>query len=119
MKPTYWGLEVQLDLYYCNPDTIRSKVQIENWTRELVQLIDMKAYGEPLIVHFGDSPKVCGYSLVQLIETSCITGHFAESTNNAYLNVFSCKEYDPEVVKVFSVDFYEAKGCAINTTARL
>jgi S-adenosylmethionine/arginine decarboxylase-like enzyme len=52
----------------------------------------MKAYGEPIIVRFGEGNKM-GYTLVQLIETSNITGHFCEETNEAYLDVFSCKSF--------------------------
>jgi S-adenosylmethionine/arginine decarboxylase-like enzyme len=58
----------------------------------------MVAYGEPQIVHFGTGNKA-GYTLVQLIETSNICGHFVEETNDMYLDVFSCKDFDPEVVK--------------------
>jgi hypothetical protein len=36
---------------------------------------------------------------VQLIETSLISAHFANLTNTVYLDVFSCKPYDPEVVE--------------------
>ena len=40
--------------------------------------------------------------MVQLIETSLISGHFANDTNSAYLDIFSCKGYDPAVVEEFS-----------------
>jgi S-adenosylmethionine/arginine decarboxylase-like enzyme len=63
-----------------------------------VKEIDMKAYGKPLVVHFGAGNKA-GYTLVQLIETSNITGHFCEEDNSAYIDVFSCKEFDKEKVK--------------------
>jgi S-adenosylmethionine/arginine decarboxylase-like enzyme len=57
----------------------------------------MIPYGKPQVVLFGSGNKQ-GYTLVQLIETSNITGHFVEETNDMYLDVFSCKEFKPETV---------------------
>jgi S-adenosylmethionine/arginine decarboxylase-like enzyme len=58
----------------------------------------MVAYGEPLVEHFATHlPEAAGYSLVQLIETSAVTGHFCDASGDIYLDVFSCKDFDPEV----------------------
>jgi S-adenosylmethionine/arginine decarboxylase-like enzyme len=57
----------------------------------------MVAYGEPQIVNFGSGNKA-GYTLVQLIETSNICAHFVNEDNTMYLDVFSCKEYDDQIV---------------------
>ena len=55
----------------------------------------MVAYGEPLLAHFAvHSPAAAGWSVVQLIETSSITGHFCDANGDAYVDVFSCKEFD-------------------------
>lgn len=48
---------------------------------KLVKDIDMVPYGGPQVVHFGSGNKA-GYTLVQLIETSNITAHFVEETND-------------------------------------
>jgi S-adenosylmethionine/arginine decarboxylase-like enzyme len=53
----------------------------------------MKAFGPPQIVMFGEGNKR-GYTLIQLIETSNIAGHFCEESNDLYLDIFSCKPYD-------------------------
>ena len=34
---------------------------------------------------------------MQLIETSAVTGHFCDKSGDAYLDVFSCKDFDSEV----------------------
>ncbi|MBA2713144.1 MAG: S-adenosylmethionine decarboxylase [Rubrobacteraceae bacterium] len=58
----------------------------------------MVAYGEPVLAHFATHlPEAAGYSLVQLIETSAVTGHFCDASGDAYLDVFSCKDFDPAV----------------------
>lgn len=90
---TYWGYHLILDCHNCNPESIRSAETITAFAKELVKEIEMVAYGEPQVVHFGEGNKE-GYTLVQLIETSNITGHFVNETNDIYLDVFSCKEFD-------------------------
>ena len=66
----------------------------------------MKRYGETMVIHFGEDERVSGYSMVQLIETSLISAHFANLTNTTYLDVFSCKAYDPDEVAEFSKVFF-------------
>ena len=77
----------------------------------LVDGIEMKAYGKPIIEHFAthDSDKA-GFSLVQLIETSSITGHFVDKNGDFYLDVFSCKEYDIQKVIKFVNNYFEPKS---------
>jgi S-adenosylmethionine/arginine decarboxylase-like enzyme len=104
-----WGYHLIVDAGDCNPDSLRSKSTIAKFAKELVSKIDMTAYGEPQIVMFG-SGHVKGFTLVQLIETSDITCHFAEETNDAYFDVFSCKIFDPTVaLKVFQTYFQPTK----------
>jgi S-adenosylmethionine/arginine decarboxylase-like enzyme len=68
------------------------------FSKDLVQRIDMVPYGEPTVKHFGSDNK-SGYTLVQLIETSNITGHFCDQSGDAYLDVFSCKDFhDKDVI---------------------
>jgi S-adenosylmethionine/arginine decarboxylase-like enzyme len=69
----------------------------------------MRRYGDPIVVRFGDNPDVTGYSMFQLIETSNLAGHFAEATNAAYLDIFSCQEYDPNVVVDFCIQTFKAE----------
>ncbi len=108
-----WGLHTTLDLHDCDPDSIRDADKIKRFVVELCDLIEMKRFGDTTVVHFGEDEKVAGYSMVQLIETSLISGHFANSTNAAYIDIFSCKEYDPDVVMDFAMDFFGSdKGTA-------
>ena len=108
-QKTAFGTELVLDLYGCNPRTIRSAKMLEKFVKQLCRRIEMKRYGEPLIEHFGhETPLTSGYSLVQLIETSCISGHFSELTNAAYLNIFSCKTFDADDAAAFCQTFFGA-----------
>lgn len=104
-----WGLLTSVDLYECNPKTIRDSAAIKRYVDELCELIEMKQFGETQIVNFGEDEKVAGFSMVQLIETSLISGHFANKSNSAYIDIFSCKYYEPLVVVEFTKKFFEAK----------
>jgi S-adenosylmethionine/arginine decarboxylase-like enzyme len=112
-----WGLSTSVDLQDCNPDIITDRDRIEAYVIALCELIGMKRYGECRIVYFGEG-RVAGYSMVQLIETSLISGHFANDTNRAYLDIFSCKGYDPAVVEDFSKRFFGASRANVTATLR-
>lgn len=93
----------------CDAEAIRSKDVIQRFSDELVKRIDMVAYGKPQIVRFGTSVQK-GYTLVQLIETSCISAHFSEDTNEVYLDVFSCKTFrKKDALDVFAAYFSPKK----------
>jgi S-adenosylmethionine/arginine decarboxylase-like enzyme len=112
-----WGLCTAVDLQDCQPDLIRNADYIRRYVVELCELIDMKRFGDCQVVDFG-SGRVAGYSMVQLISTSLISGHFANDTNNAYLDIFSCKGYDPRVVEEFSKEFFRARRSMATVTLR-
>jgi len=119
VAPRCFGAELQLDLYDCDPQIIRSAEKLDEFVRRLCRRIKMKRYGEPLIAHFGHkNPVTSGYSLVQLIETSCISGHFSEGLNNAYLNIFSCKDFDPDDAADFCQEFFKADRATKHFTVR-
>ncbi|NNG02389.1 MAG: S-adenosylmethionine decarboxylase [Desulfobacteraceae bacterium] len=113
-----WGIASSIDIYDCDPDIIRNAEIIRQFVVELCDLIEMKRFGETQVVHFGEDERVAGYSMVQLIETSLISAHFANLTNTVYLDVFSCKPYDPEIVRTFSQAFFEGTHSALNVTLR-
>jgi S-adenosylmethionine/arginine decarboxylase-like enzyme len=101
-----WGKHSVHNIFRVNPDTIRNSQHIYNFNKTLVKGIDMKAYGEPQIVRFGEGDK-WGYTLCQLIETSNIMAHFVEETNDIYLDVFSCKDFDPKDVEKIVKEYFQ------------
>ena len=103
---SFWGYHLMLNARACLGSTIRSKTHIHDFTTTLVKKIDMVPYGPPQIVMFGTGNK-CGYTLVQLIETSNICAHFVEETDDMYLDVFSCKNFSPEVVKQIVAESFQ------------
>ena len=113
-----WGMASAIDIYDCDPDLIRDADAIRYFVAELCDLIEMKRFGETQVVHFGEDERVAGYSMVQLIETSLISAHFANQTNATYLDVFSCKPYDPEVVRKFACEYFGGAWTTLNVSLR-
>ncbi len=106
-QQTPWGVLTSVDLYDCAPEIIRDAGLIEKFVVDLCELIKMRRFGDCQVVHFGEDEKVAGYSMTQLIETSLISGHFANATNTAYLDIFSCKFYEPRDVAEFATSFFK------------
>ena len=95
----YFGYHLMLDCSGCSG--IDSRENIYNFTKELVKEIDMVAHGEPIIEYLLSGDPKQGFSLMQLITTSNIVGHFMELSGTAYFDVFSCKAFEVEIVKMW------------------
>ena len=118
VEKSVWGIASSFDIYDCNPETIRDAEKIREFVVKLCELIEMRRFGDTQVVHFGEDEKVAGYSMVQLIETSLISAHFANLTNTVYLDVFSCKPYDPAVVEEFAREYFEGSRVMTNVNLR-
>ncbi len=101
-----WGISSGFDIYDCDPETIRDADKIRQFVVELCDLIQMKRFQDTMVVHFGEDERVAGFSMIQLIETSLVSAHFANQTNTTFLDVFSCKPYDTEAVALFAKEFF-------------
>jgi S-adenosylmethionine/arginine decarboxylase-like enzyme len=113
-----FGQHLVIDAAGCN-DKISDRDSIAAFSADLVKAIDMKAYGAPWIEHFGhDLPKASGYTLVQLIETSNITAHFCDHSGEAYIDVFSCKDFDERVALDVVERHFEPRLCETRSLTR-
>lgn len=113
-----WGLLTSIDLHGCDPALIRDAEAVKRHVRELCDLIGMKRFGDTVVVDFGEDERVAGFSMTQLIETSLISGHYANQSNTVYLDVFSCKYYTPVEAAKFSKKFFKARDYTLTYTLR-
>ncbi len=113
------ALHTSLDLYECDPEIIRNADRIKRYVIELCDLIEMRCSGECQVVPFGEEEQVAGYSMVQMIEGSLISGHFANLTNAVFIDIFSFKPYDSEQAIRFSRDFFQADSVRSQVTTRM
>lgn len=112
-----WGYHLSMDCYEGDLASITDGKHIADFATTLVDRIDMKAYGEPQVIHFGEDNKQ-GFTLVQLIETSNICAHFCDDTGNFYLDVFSCKEFNASVVEDLVTEYFSPKTIIKRAIAR-
>ena len=113
-----WGISTAVDLYDCDPKIIRDAEKIRAFVLELCERLEMRRYGECQVVNFGEDERVTGFSMTQLIETSLISGHFANSTNAAYLDIFSCKYYEPGSMAEFASGYFKASTYRMQVSLR-
>jgi S-adenosylmethionine decarboxylase len=120
MNKKAWGLSCAFDFNGANKDKISSPEIVKQYIKELCDEINMKMYGETWIEKFAShDEKLYGITVLQAIETSSITAHFAENIGEIYLDVFSCAEYDPNKVLQFTNAFFECKkGIVISNSNR-
>lgn len=114
-----WGQHLIADLAGCPRDRLVDANNIRAWVKELVDAIDMKAYGEPQLEHFAThSFDAAGYTLLQLIETSNICAHFAENLGQVYIDVFSCKRFDNDVALAVCRKYFAPQSVEVNVIER-
>ena len=117
-KDNPWGLSSAIGIYDCDPDLIRDAGAIRRFVIELCDRIQMRRFGECHVVDFGEDDRVAGFSMFQLIETSNISAHFANASNAVYLDVFSCKFYEPQEVADFSLAFFKGSKILLEVALR-
>jgi S-adenosylmethionine/arginine decarboxylase-like enzyme len=117
-KPAYRGLSSCIDLYECDLNRMEDAEAIRTFVHLLCDKIKMRHYGDTQIVHFEDDPRVTGFSMTQLIETSLISAHFADASCAIYLDVFSCAPYEPEEAARFAAEHFKAKRHHLHVVER-
>jgi S-adenosylmethionine decarboxylase len=89
---------------------MQSRENVYNWIKHLVRVIDMEPIGEPYIEYTAaEFPDKAGFTAVQIIVTSSIVAHFIDGTGHIYIDVFSCKEFDNDIVIKCVEDAFVAK----------
>ncbi len=120
-----YGVELILDLHGCDPSKF-NRDSIGAYFERLCELIDMKRED----LHFWDdldvsddekqtSPHTQGTSAVQFILTSSIVIHTLDQLRAVYVNMFSCKEFDPKIAEDFTVDWFGAGDCTARFIERM
>lgn len=91
----HWGFHLILDMSEMN-DNIKDKDVLKDFVKDLVETINMKAMGPTRIMRLENNMPNAGYDVMQFIETSSITLHLVDRDHTGYLDIFSCKEFDPD-----------------------
>lgn len=106
----HYGTELLLDIHGCDLAD-DSTDRLCDYFRKLCELIKMTRVGEPHVwIENSDVPHLKGKSGVQFIMTSNVVCHTLPLLGEVYVNIFSCKEFDPEAAKQFSIDFWKGES---------
>lgn len=114
-----YGKELIIDVHDCDPATFTRK-SIRKYFKLLCENINMKAEKLCWWDDFGLEEEfqqkeihTKGTTAVQFILTSNITIHTLDILKNVYVNIFSCKDFDAEMAKKFSAEWF--KGTVVNS----
>jgi S-adenosylmethionine/arginine decarboxylase-like enzyme len=120
-----YGIELILDLHECDVSTF-TRESISDYFSCLCELIDMQRED----LHFWDDvgvaeedkqtlPHTQGTSAVQFILTSSIVIHALDQLRAVYINMFSCKAFDPKAAEEFTAEWFGAGGCSARFIDRI
>ena len=111
----FYGKELILDLHKCDA-SLFTRESLKQYFKELCALIDMKReklvwwddLGLPLEEQEVE-PHLKGTTAIQFIKTSNITIHTLDIMKHAYINIFSCKDFDPEAAEDFTKKWFKGQ----------
>lgn len=120
IMPTFkekWGKSAAIDLHDCTHNRLTDPELLQKFFKELVGVVNMEAHGPCYIDRFGIGD-LEGYSAMQFIKTSSIAVHLDEIGNRAFIDIFSCKDFDAKKAKEFSKEFFGAKESTMTVLDR-
>ncbi|MEP7166788.1 MAG: S-adenosylmethionine decarboxylase [Candidatus Woesebacteria bacterium] len=109
-----WGKSIAIDLYDCPPEMVNDPKLLKSFIKDLLVQIKMKPHGPTYIDRFGDPElHLEGYSAMQFIETSTVTVHLDEVDNRAFIDIFSCQDFDTDSTSQFCKNYFRANEMKI------
>ena len=105
---TPWGKSVAIDLHECEHDRLTSPELLKEFVQNVIPLIGMEAHGPCYVDRFGEGD-IEGLSAMQFIKTSSIAVHLDEVGNRAFIDIFSCKDFDAAKAAAYSKEFFSAR----------
>lgn len=111
-----FGYSYMLDMYHCKPGVADSMEVHYRFLEELVERIGMTKMAPPVVIHaprdkFGNElyPDKAGVSAwVPLIESG-IQIHSVEPTHFVTMDVYSCNNFDPQIIYKFAKEVFDFK----------
>ena len=126
-KSPWWGYHATFDAHDLDHNAATSAEIIKDFLRTLVDKIDMIAFGDPIVVHFGEGNKA-GWTGVQLISTSNLIGHWCDgevdedgktiAPSDCYFDIFSCKPFDIKIAEQHFREYFKPQRIRVNYITR-
>ena len=100
-----WGMLAAIDLHGCESGRLADRDAIRAFVRAVIDAIGMIAHGPLRLERFGEG-ELEGWSAMQFIETSSITIHADEFSGRCFIDVFSCRPFDPDDAAAVAVTHF-------------
>ena len=97
-----WGMLATIDLHACDARRLADAESIRRFVPAVIDAIGMRAHGPLMLDRFGDD-ELEGWSAMQFIETSSITIHADEVWARCFVDIFSCRPFEPGVAAAIAV----------------
>lgn len=112
-----YGHELILDLHGCDVSTF-NRPSLDGYFEKLCKAIKMQKCERYFWDDVGvpeaeqqTSPHTKGTSAVQFILTSSMVIHTLDLLEAAYINIFSCKAFDPQLAESITTTWFGADEC--------
>jgi S-adenosylmethionine/arginine decarboxylase-like enzyme len=105
----YWGYHLIIDMGGCD-ERINMPDAITNYFKHLISEIKMKTLTDIILKEINDGPQNRGISAMQMITTSSITFHGDAEGNQAFIDIFSCKNFDSRKALARTKSYFEPKS---------
>ena len=100
-----WGMLAAIDLHDADRTRLADPDAIRRFVPAVIEAIGMRAHGPLRIDRFGNG-ELEGWSAMQFIETSSITIHADEVFGRCFVDVFSCRAFDPDAAAAIAVEHF-------------
>jgi S-adenosylmethionine/arginine decarboxylase-like enzyme len=100
-----WGMLAAIDLHDADCERLADPDSISRCVPALIAAIGMRAHGPLMLERFGDDD-LAGWSALQFIETSSISVHADEVFGRCFVDVFSCRPFDPDVAAAIAAEHF-------------
>ena len=100
-----WGMLAAIDLHECDRELLEDPDSIRGFVPAVVAAIGMRTHGLLHLERFGDD-ELEGWSAMQFIETSSVTVHADEVWGRCFVDIFSCRPFDPDLAAAIAVEHF-------------
>jgi S-adenosylmethionine/arginine decarboxylase-like enzyme len=117
-KDDNYGVELIMDIKNCDISKFNRK-DLEEYCIKICELTkmqradlhfwDFEGQDEAYGIYKEEAPHLCGTSLCQFITTSNITIHSLDQWGKLYINLFTCKPFEPEEAIKLTLDFFSGE----------
>ncbi|MFA5103965.1 MAG: adenosylmethionine decarboxylase [Candidatus Margulisiibacteriota bacterium] len=114
-----FGPHLMVDCYGCNKEKLSDMDLIFDTLDKFPDQIGMTKIMPPYVFKYqGVVPEDYGISGVVLIAESHITIHTFPEKLHAFIDIFSCKDFDTSPATAFMIDLFEASNYDVQLSSR-